>query len=404
MTEPPAHPDLQLELLARDGRARAGRFQTPHGAVQTPAFMPVGTGASLKGLTNEHIARIDPEVLLANTYHLHLRPGEQLVREMGGLHGFTGWQRPILTDSGGYQVFSLGARVRVKHDGVELKSHLDGTPIRLGPREAMAIQEALGADIVMAFDHCLGLPADRDALAQAVRTTTRWTRACAAARTRDDQALFGIVQGGTEDDLREESARELVELDLPGYAIGGLAVGEGGEAMRHTLAVVEPQLPADRPRYLMGVGAPLDLLDAIALGVDLFDCVLPTRNGRRGHLYTLDGPLRVAAREYERDPAPVEASCTCEVCRTYSRAYLRHLFKTGEHLAVTLGSLHNVHFLVQLVREARQRILDGSFGAWHAAFSVRYRAGVAAWEERHASDPHAARRSRDARRAKESGT
>lgn len=403
MTRAVAHPELQFERLASIGRARAGRFRTPHGVVHTPAFMPVGTGASLKGLTNRHIEAVDPEVLLANTYHLHLRPGEDLVREMGGIHGFAGWDRPILTDSGGYQVFSLGARVRVKHDGVEFKSHLDGTPIRLGPREAMAIQEALGADIVMAFDHCLGLPADREALAQAVQTTTRWTRACAAARTRDDQALFGIVQGGTEDDLREQSARELVALDLPGYAIGGLAVGEGGDAMRRTLDVVEPHLPDDRPRYLMGVGAPLDLLDAIALGVDLFDCVLPTRNGRRGHLYTADGPLRVAAREYERDPAPVDASCTCEVCRTYSRAYLRHLFKTGEHLAVTLGSLHNVHFLVQLVREARERILDGSFAGWHEAFAVRYRAGVAAWQRRHAEDPHAAQRSREARRARDSG-
>jgi queuine tRNA-ribosyltransferase len=297
---PPSHLDLKLRVERQEGAARAATFTTPHGDVRTPAFMPVATGASLKGLTHAQVEAIGPEVVLANTYHLHLRPGEAVVRDLGGLHGFTGWKRPWLTDSGGYQVFSLGARVEVDEDGVTLASHLDGEPIRLGPREAIAIQEALGADLIMAFDQCLGLPAPRDEIERAVERTTRWARACAQARRRGDQALFGIVQGGTDAELRDRSARALVELGLPGYAVGGLAVGEGSEALRATLSATLPLLPADRPRYLMGVGAPADLFDAVALGVDLFDCVLPTRNGRRGYLYTQDGVVRIDAKEHER--------------------------------------------------------------------------------------------------------
>ncbi len=383
------------------GRARAASFDTPHGTVQTPAFMPVGTRASLKGLTNAQIETIDPEVVLANTYHLHLRPGESVIRDMGGLHAFAGWDRPLLTDSGGYQVFSLSKRSTVSDHGVRVRSHLDGAPIELGPVEVMRIQEALGADIVMAFDHCLALPAGRDALEDAVERTTRWTRRCAEVRTRDDQALFGIVQGGTDEALRERSARDLVELDLPGYAIGGLAVGEGGAQMRATWAFTTPLLPADRPRYLMGVGEPIDLLDAIHAGLDLFDCVLPTRNGRRGHLFTRDGPIRIASRAYERDASPLDPECACEVCRTHSRAYLRHLFQVKEHSAVTLGSLHNTTFLVALVREARARIVEGTFDAWRAAFTERYRLGEERWARTHAADPHGAARSKAARAAQD---
>jgi len=391
------HPDLQWRQEASEGGARAAVFETPHGTVRTPAFMPVGTRASLKGLTNAHIQAIDPEILLANTYHLHLRPGEDCIREMGGLHQFAGWDRPLLTDSGGYQVFSLSERAVVSEDGVRVRSHLDGAPVELGPVQAMRIQEALGADIVMAFDHCLALPASREAVADAVDRTTRWTRACDAARTRDDQALFGIVQGGVDEALRRRSAQELVELDLPGYAIGGLAVGEGGEQMRATWTHTTPLLPADRPRYLMGVGEPVDLLEAIHAGLDLFDCVLPTRNGRRGHLFTLDGPIRIAARAYERDPNPLDPDCACEVCRTHTRAYLRHLFQVKEHTAFTLGSLHNTTFLVTLVREARRRIVEGTFASWRVAFTDRYRKGEERWARAHAEDPHGAARSKAAR-------
>ena len=303
-----------------------------------------------------------------------------------------------MTDSGGYQVFSLGARTTVREDGVTVKSHLDGAPVHLGPRRAIEIQEALGADIIMAFDHCLGLPASHDSLRAAVDRTTRWAQDCVDARTRDDQALFGIVQGGTDAELRERSARGLLELELPGYAIGGLAVGEGGKAMRAAVAATTPLLPADKPRYLMGVGQPLDLLDSIAEGVDLFDCVLPTRNGRRGWLWTRDGTVRIGARLHARDPEPLDPTCTCEVCRTHSRAYLRHLFKTGEHTFVTLGSLHNLTFLLDLMREARRHLLEGTFEHWRTAFAERFERGNRAWRLAHAADPDAAQRSREARR------
>jgi queuine tRNA-ribosyltransferase len=401
MARPPPHPDLRFRSLATAGPARAGVFDTPHGAIETPAFIPVATRAALKGLTQAQIEAIGPQLLLANTYHLHLRPGEEVVRALGGLHGFSGWRRPWVTDSGGYQVFSLSDLVTLREDGVTVRSHLDGAPVHLGPRRAIEIQEALGADLIMAFDHCLGMPAERDALADAVERTTRWTAACVAARTRDDQALFGIVQGGTDPALRARSARQLGELELPGYAIGGLAVGEDGASMRATLRETMPLLPADRPRHLMGVGPPLDLLDAIAEGVDLFDCVLPTRNGRRGFLFTHDGVLRIGARIHQEDARPVDAACRCEVCRTHSRGYLRHLFQVGDHTAVTLGTLHNVTFLVDLVRRARQAILDGAFPAFRETFGARWTAGEEAWQKAHDADPHAAARSRAARAEQE---
>jgi queuine tRNA-ribosyltransferase len=388
-------------VLATERRARAASFETPHGAVATPAFMPVGTRASLKGLTLAQVEAVAPEVLLANTYHLHLRPGEAVVRSLGGLHGFTGWTRPWITDSGGYQVFSLTDLVRIDGDRVHVRSHLDGEAVVLGPREATAIQEALGADLVMAFDHCVGLPAPREALAEAVERTTRWTRACAEARTRDDQALFGIVQGGTDEELRARSARELVDLGLPGYAVGGLAVGEGPAALRATLAATVPHLPADRPRYLMGVGPPLDLLDAIAEGIDLFDCVLPTRNGRRAHLFTADGPVRITGAEHERSDEPLDPECRCEVCRRHTRGYLRHLFSVNEHVAVTLGSLHNVTHFVDLVRTARTHLLAGTFEDFRARRAARWRAGEERWRALHAEDPDGRTGSRRARAARD---
>lgn len=388
---------LRYRCLAQVGEARAGVFDTPHGEVPTPAFMPVATRASVKGLTPAQLEAIDPGVVLANAYHLHLRPGAARVAALGGLHGFTGLRRPWLTDSGGFQVYSLTDRVRVRDDHVELRSHLDGTPLRLGPRESMAIQAALGADLVMAFDHCVGLPAPRAEVAAAVERTTRWARICRAVAPRDDQALLGIVQGGTDPELRERSLADLLELELPGYALGGLAVGEAPAALWATVHAFAPRLPADRPRYLMGLGPPPDLLAGIAAGVDLFDCVLPTRLGRRGWLYTRDGVVRIAAREHAASDAPLDPECGCEVCRRCPRAWLRHLFQVGEHAAVTLGTLHNLTFTVALVREARARILDGSFAAWRAAFDARWQAGEAAWRRRHAEDPDGARRSREAR-------
>jgi queuine tRNA-ribosyltransferase len=393
--------DLGFQVLATSGAARAGRFRTPHGEVETPAFMPVGTRATVKGLTNAHLEAIDPEVVLANAYHLHLRPGEETIAALGGLHRFARWDRPLLTDSGGYQVFSLGDLVSVDETGVTVRSHLDGEPVRLGPAKAVRVQEALGADVVMALDECCRLPAPREAVEAAVERTSRWAAACLAARTRDDQAMFGIVQGGLDPDLRRRSAAALTSLGFEGFAIGGLSVGEGPEAMRSTLAVTAGLLPADRPRYLMGVGAPLDLVDAVALGVDLFDCVLGTRNGRRGHLFTRDGVVRIGRREHEREEGPLDPECPCETCRTCSRAYLRHLFAVGEHAATVLGSLHNTAFLVGWVRDLRRALLDGTFPARSAAMAERYAAGEARASAARAADPEGRLGSRRAARERE---
>lgn len=392
--------DLQFEVLARAGRARAGRFTTPHGEVATPAFMPVGTRATVKGLTNAHLEAIAPEVVLANTYHLHLRPGEATVAALGGLHRFTGWRRPVLTDSGGYQVFSLGELVAVDDDGVTVRSHLDGEPVRLGPREATRIQEALGADLVMAFDQCCRLPASASDLRAATDRTARWAETCLDVRTRPDQALLGIVQGGTDPALRARSAAQLTALPCSGFAIGGLAVGEGPDALRATLATTTALLPEDRVRYLMGVGLPLDLVDGVALGVDLFDCVVGTRNGRRGHLFTDDGVLRIGRAEHARDEGPLDPACGCETCRGYSRAYLHHLAGVDEHLAVTLLSLHNTAFLVGWVRRLRAALLAGTFPATASAMVARYRAGEARAAALHAEDPDGRKGSRRAAAAR----
>jgi len=393
--------DLGFRVLARVGAARAGIFATRHGEVETPAFMPVGTRASVKGLTNAHLEAVDPEVVLANTYHLHLRPGEGLIRELGGLHAFAGWHRPILTDSGGYQVFSLGDLVAVDDGGVTVKSHLDGEPVRLGPRVATEIQEALGADIVMAFDQCCRLPATRDELSAAVERTSRWAEACLHARTRDDQAMFGIVQGGSDADLRRRSAEQVTNLPFEGFALGGLSVGEGPDALRATLSVATPLLPEKSPRYLMGVGLPLDLVDAVAVGIDLFDCVVPTRNGRRGHLFTRDGVVRIGREAFARDTGPLDVECPCEVCRTYSRAYLHHLFAVGEQTAITLGSLHNVRFLVDWVRDLRAAILSGTFSEVAAGKAARYVEGERRNAALMAEDPDGREGSRRASKGRE---
>jgi queuine tRNA-ribosyltransferase len=348
-------------LLATDGRARAGLLQTPHGDVETPVFMPVGTAGAVKAMTKRDLEGAGASILLANTYHLMLRPGEDLVAALGGLHGFTGWRGPFLTDSGGYQVFSLAGLRRLGEDGVRFQSHIDGSSHLLTPERSMEVQMKLGADLVMAFDECAPHPAPREAVEEATARTTRWARRSLAAHARKDQWLFGIVQGGVDLDLRERSARELLELDFPGYAVGGLSVGEPKPDMLRVLDQVCPMLPAARPRYLMGVGTPEDILDAVARGIDLFDCVLPTRNGRNGQLFTRKGRLSIRNARYRNDPLPPDPECSCYTCGTASRAYLRHLHLAGEITAATLMTIHNVSFYLDTLRKIRENILLGRF-------------------------------------------
>ena len=345
-----------FSVLARDGRARAGRLVTPHGEVETPAFMPVGTAGAVKAVVHRDLREIGAQILLANTYHLMLRPGDALVGRLGGLHGFTGWERPFLTDSGGYQVFSLASLRRIDDEGVRFQSHIDGTTHLLTPERSMEIQTNLGADIAMAFDECPPGDAAREAVAEATERTTRWARRCRAAHRRDDQWLFGIVQGGVHPDLRERSALAMTELDLPGYAVGGLSVGEPREARDRVLEDLEPILPGDRPRYHMGVGTPEDIIEAVARGVDMFDCVLPTRNARNGQLFTRRGRLNIRNARFRDDPRPPDPECPCPTCRTASRAYLRHLHLSGEMTAASLTTVHNLSFYLDTMGAIRQSI------------------------------------------------
>jgi queuine tRNA-ribosyltransferase len=349
-------PVSSFELRHRDGKARAGRLETPHGAIETPAFMPVGTAGAVKAVTARDLAELGAEVILANTYHLMLRPGPELVAELGGLHGFTSWRGPFLTDSGGYQVFSLSGLRHLGEEGVRFKSHLDGSPHLLSPERSIEVQAQLGADIIMAFDECPPYPAPREAVAEATARTTRWAERSLAAHRRRDQWLFGIVQGGVHLDLREQSARELLALGFPGYAIGGLSVGEPKSDMRLVLDTLDPLLPVERPRYLMGVGTPEDLIEGVARGVDLFDCVLPTRNARNGQLFTRRGKMSIRNARYKGDPRPPDPECGCPTCRTTSRAYLRHLHLAGEMSAATLATLHNLWFYLDTMRTIRQSI------------------------------------------------
>jgi queuine tRNA-ribosyltransferase len=336
-------------------------LETPHGAVETPAFMPVGTQATVKGLTPDQIRDTGTRMLLANTYHLALRPGEETVAALGGLHAFMGWDGPILTDSGGYQVFSLAARNRVTDQGVTFRSHLDGRLLELTPERAVAIQEALGADVAMCLDHCPALPASREEIGQAVDRTIAWARRCKQAHTRSGQSLFGIVQGGSFADLRSRCAEALIALDFDGYAVGGVSVGENRDEVRLALQVTTHLLPVDRPRYLMGVGRPQDLLDAVATGIDLFDCVLPTRNGRNATCFTSRGLVKLRNAAHARDPRPIEEECECLACRRFSRSYLRHLFLAKEMLGPILASIHNLTYLHRLTRSIRQAIGEGRF-------------------------------------------
>jgi queuine tRNA-ribosyltransferase len=352
---------FSFEVEARDGRARAGRLVTPHGSVETPVFMPVGTAGAVKAVLQRDLRELGATIVLANTYHLMLRPGDELVRDRGGLHGFTGWQGPFLTDSGGYQVFSLSDLRTINEEGVRFQSHIDGSAHLLSPERSMQVQMNLGADIAMAFDECPPSTAPREEVAAAADRTTRWAERCRRAHERKDQWLFGIVQGGVVPELREKSARELLAFDFPGYAIGGLAVGEEKPVREAVLDVVEPLLPAERPRYLMGVGTPEDILEAVARGVDMFDCVLPTRNARNGQLFTRKGRMSIRNAKFREDDRPIDEACACLTCRTTSRAYLRHLHMAGEIVAATLLTIHNLAYYLDTLRSIRQSIVFGRF-------------------------------------------
>ncbi len=351
---------FEFEITARQDRARAGLFHTPHGTLETPVFAPVGTQAAVKTLTPAQVEELGATLVLANTYHLYLRPGDDLVAQLGGLHEFMRWLHPILTDSGGYQVFSLAQTRKVDDDGVTFKSHVDGSTHRFTPEKSIAVQENLGADIIMAFDECAD-PYDRPYNEQAVRRTHAWAERCRTAHTRGDQALFGIVQGGVFPDLRTDSARFIASLDFPGHAIGGLSVGETKAETYAALELVDDILPESKPRYLMGVGTPEDLIEGILRGVDIFDCVLPTRLARHHAAFCSGGRLNLMNAVFARDPHPIDDMCSCYACRNFSRAYLRHLILAKEMLAGTLLSIHNLHALVSLVKEVRGMILDGTF-------------------------------------------
>jgi queuine tRNA-ribosyltransferase len=358
---------IRFEILHRDGAARVGRLHTGHGPVETPVFMAVGTQATVKGLTPQQLEEAGVQVVLGNTYHLALRPGDELIAELGGLHRFMGWERPILTDSGGFQVYSLAASRKIDDRAAVFRSHIDGALFELTPERAVRIQENLGSDIAMCLDECAPAEAPPEQRREAVRRTLLWAQRCRAAHRRPDQALFGIVQGGTDLDLRAACAEALAALDLPGYALGGFSVGETPAQMLAILAPTAALLPAHKPRYLMGVGRPEDLLAAVSAGVDMFDCVLPTRNGRNAFAFTADGPVRIRNACHKRDPAPLESGCPCYACRRFSRAYLHHLFLADEMLGPTLLSLHNVAYYSRLLADARRAIREGRFNEWRGA-------------------------------------
>lgn len=364
------------ELMKRDGLAKRGRLNTVHGVIETPVFMNVGTAAAIKGaVSTEDLQKIGTQVELSNTYHLHVRPGDRVVKKLGGLHKFMVWDKPILTDSGGFQVFSLAGLRKIKEEGVYFQSHIDGKKIFMGPEESMQIQSNLASTIAMAFDECPSSVSEREYMEQSVSRTTRWLKRCKEEMERlnclpdtinQKQLLFGINQGGIYEDIRIRHAREIAEFGLDGYAIGGLAVGESHEEMYRVLDAVVPYLPADRPTYLMGVGTPANILEAVDRGVDFFDCVYPSRNGRHGHVYTNEGKLNLFNARYELDARPIEEGCNCPVCRTYSRAYIRHLLKAKEMLGMRLCVLHNLYFYNTMMAEIRAAIEEGKYKEYKA--------------------------------------
>jgi len=354
-----------FELLARDVQTlgRLGRLTTPHGMVDTPVFMPVGTQATVKGLSVDHLASTGAKLVLGNTYHLALRPGSERIERLGGLHGFMGWHSPILTDSGGFQIFSLAERATITEQGVQFRSHIDGSLLDLTPEESIRIQERLGSDIAMVLDHVVGLPSERTAVEQAMLRSTRWAERCLQAASREQQAKFAIVQGGLDLELRQASASGLTALPFDGFAVGGLSVGEPPSEMVRVIHGTTPYLPPDKPRYLMGVGRPIDLLEGIAGGIDMFDCVMPSRNGRNALAFTWQGSLRLRNAIHADDPAPIDATCPCLACR-HSRAYVRHLFMAKEMLGPILLTHHNLTFYQLLMSEARRQLSAGTFASW----------------------------------------
>lgn len=364
---------IRFKLKNKDGKARCGELTTPHGIVQTPVFMPVGTAGAVKALKPEDVRDAGGEVVLANTYHLYLRPGHDIVRDAGGLHKFMNWRGPILTDSGGFQVFSLVENRRITEEGAQFRSHIDGSLHMLSPEKSIEIQNALGADIIMAFDECAPYPAGREYIRLSMDRTSRWLERCIDAhKATDRQALFGIMQGGMYEDLRRQSAEHMVSLDLSGYAIGGLSVGEPREKMCKILDVCADLLPEDKPRYLMGVGTPDYLFEAVERGIDMFDCVEPTRIARHGLAMTSAGRINIKNAKFERAYTPLDHNCGCYTCMNYSRAYLRHIYKAGEMLSATLLSLHNIHFLIETVKKMRSAIEESRFQEYKRDFYKRY--------------------------------
>lgn len=366
-------------LKKQEGHARRGEFETPHGTVQTPVFMNVGTAAAIKGaLSAADLKTIGCQIELSNTYHLHLRPGDEIVKTMGGLHKFMTWDKPILTDSGGFQIFSLASLRKISEEGVKFNSHIDGRHIFMGPEESMRIQSNLGSDIAMAFDECIKIPSPRDYVQKSCDRTYRWLARCKAAlneyNSMDDavnpgQMLFGINQGTTFADIRIEHMKKIAELDLPGYAIGGLAVGETHQEMYDTIEAVEEFMPKDKPRYLMGVGTPGNIIESVYRGVDFFDCVMPARNGRHGHLFTWSGIINIKNEKYLTDDKPIDPECDCPVCRRYNKAYIRHLFKANEMLAMRFAVMHNLYFYNKLMENIRKSLEDGNFGEFRGKYS-----------------------------------
>jgi queuine tRNA-ribosyltransferase len=371
----------QLRQQDRESKARLGQLRTARAVIDTPTFMPVGSLGPVKGLEPEELHNLGFRLMLNNAYHLYLRPGHKIVAEMGGLHAFTGWPGAILTDSGGFQIFSLAKLCKVTDDGVTFQSHIDGSTHFITPETAIEIEEALGADIIMAFDQCVALPASLDAMREGVRRTKLWAERCQASRRRTDQALFGIVQGGLEQDLRVASARDLVALGFEGYAVGGLSVGESKADMYAMLDVTVPELPEDKPRYLMGVGLPEDLVEGVARGIDLFDCVVPSRHGRTGSLFTGSGRVVIKQAQFTRDERPIDSDCGCPVCKRHSRAYLHHLFNVKEMLGARLNTIHNLWYFADLMQQVRSSIERGTFPAFREDFYRRRAAGETATGE-----------------------
>ena len=362
--------NFNFKLLKKDGtsNARLGKISTPHGEVNTPIFMPVGTQGTVKALLPETVSDLGAEIILGNTYHLYLRPGHDLIRNFGGLHQFMNWQKPLLTDSGGFQVYSLGALRKISEEGVAFQSHIDGSRHFISPEFAVEIQEALGADIMMCFDECTPYPADFDYTQRSLDLTNRWARRCRDAHMNTHQALFGIVQGGTYHDLRRKGVDELTSIGFDGYALGGLSVGEPKDLMLEIVEATAPLLPAEQPRYLMGVGTPEDIVDCVYHGIDMFDCVLPTRNGRNGMLFTNDGKVVIKHARYRNDESAVDSTCDCYTCRNYSRAYLRHLFVAKEILGLILNTIHNVRYYIRLMEQIKEAIHNDAYAAFRKHF------------------------------------